>query len=517
MVSSAVSAPAGLVCTGLTKRYGGVAVVQDIDIALTPGSVLGLVGENGAGKSTTSGMIAGLVLPDEGSMTIDGAPYQPRSPSDGLRSGVVLIHQEIRMVADLSVAENIFIGRLPIRRGRVDRERMYAESADVLDLLGSRVDPRDRVGDLSIAAQQEIEIARALSRKPRYIIFDEPSASLGKSETARVFDQIEALKSAGAGIVYISHRIEEITRLSDSILCLRDGHEAARWTTGDVPRDEIVRAMVGRDFTYGHETPAPPAEKTVIQVTGLGRTSAFEGIDFEVNAGEILGIAGLVGAGRSEVVRTIAGADRADVGQILIDGVPLVVHNTRDAIKAGIAMVPEDRKSQGLLLRRDSLENMTLPWQKELSRGGIVRRKELAKTYQKQRADLDIRGQSDASIEHLSGGNQQKVLLAKWLIRRPKVLILDEPTRGVDVGAKMTIYSTIRRLADEGVAVIVVSSELEEVLGLSHRVLVMSGGRQQGILERDAATPEAVMMLALPQHSETTHFDSQTSARRTKR
>ncbi|MFB8387343.1 sugar ABC transporter ATP-binding protein [Microbacterium sp. NPDC055910] len=506
MAERAASPATGLVCTGLTKRYGGVTVVKDIDITLTPGSVLGLVGENGAGKSTTSGMIAGLVQPDEGSMMIDGEVYDPRSPGDALRSGVVLIHQEIRMVPELSVAENIFIGRLPLKRGAIDRDRLHADTEAVLSRLGSRMSPRQRVGDLSIAAQQEIEIARALSRDPRYIIFDEPSASLGKSETARVFDQIEALKAAGAGIVYISHRIEEITRLSDAILCLRDGHEAARWDTGDVPRDDIVRAMVGRDFTYGHDTPPPAAEKTVIQVSGLGREGAFEGIDFEVRAGEILGIAGLVGAGRSEVVRAIAGADRADTGEIRVDGKVVRIRNPRDGIKAGIAMVPEDRKSQGLLLDRDSTENMTLPWQKQLSRRGIVTHKELAKTYREHRAELDIRGQADVAVGRLSGGNQQKVLLAKWLIEKPKVLILDEPTRGVDVGAKMTIYAAIGRLAEEGVAVIVVSSELEEVLGLSHRVLVMSGGRQQGILDREAATPEAVMRLALPQHAETAHI-----------
>lgn len=497
---------AGLVCTGLTKQYGGVTVVNDIDIALVPGRVVGLVGENGAGKSTTSGMIAGLVQPDRGSMTIDGEPYEPRSPGDALRAGVVLIHQEIRMVRELTVAENIFIGRLPMRRGRVDRARMNDEAADVLGRLGSRVDPRQRIDELSIAAQQEIEIARALSREPRFVIFDEPSASLGRNETARVFDQIEALKAGGAGIIYISHRIEEITRLADGIVCLRDGHLAARWDTGDVSREAIVRAMVGRDFTYGHDVPPEASERTVIDVSGLGRSGAFEGIDFAVRAGEILGIAGLVGAGRTEVVRTLAGADRATEGRIVVDGEETVIRSPQDAIRAGIAMVPEDRKSQGLLLGRDSMDNMTLPWQRHLSRRGIVTRSALAATYRRFREELDIRGQADVAVAHLSGGNQQKVLLAKWLVDKPKVLILDEPTRGVDVGAKMTIYAAIRRLAEDGVAVIVVSSELEEVLGLSHRVLVMAEGRPQGILERSDATPEAVMRLALPQRADAAHI-----------
>jgi ribose transport system ATP-binding protein len=321
-----------------------------------------------------------------------------------------------------------------------------------------------------------------------------------------VFDQIEALKAGGAGIVYISHRIEEITRLSDAIVCLRDGHLAARWDTGDVSREAIVRAMVGRDFTYGHGTPPEAGNRTVIEVSGLGRSGAFEGIDFAVRAGEIFGVAGLVGAGRTEVVRTLAGADRATEGRIVVDGEDTVIRSPQDAIRAGIAMVPEDRKSQGLLLSRDSMDNMTLPWQRHLSRRGIVTRSALAATYRRFREELDIRGQADVAVAHLSGGNQQKVLLAKWLVHKPKVLILDEPTRGVDVGAKMTIYAAIRRLAEDGVAVIVVSSELEEVLGLSHRVLVMAEGRPQGILDRSDATPEAVMRLALPQHADATHI-----------
>jgi ribose transport system ATP-binding protein len=487
----------GLVGTGLTKFYGGIPVVHDIDITVSPGKVVGLVGENGAGKSTTSSMLAGLVQPDAGSMTINGEAYEPKTPRDALKAGVVLIHQEIRMVPGLSVAENIFIGRLPCKAGILDRNRMNEETAEVLALLGSHLDPRQAVGSLSLAAQQEIEIARALSRRPRFIIFDEPSSSLGDNETARVFEQIAALKANGAGIVYISHRLDEITKLADSIVCLRDGRHAANWNAGAVPREEIVRAMVGRDFTYGHENPAPATDRTVLEVGDLSRTGAFEGINFTVNAGEVLGIAGLVGAGRTEVVRAIAGADRATSGVIRIDGDEVSIENARDGIRSGVAMVPEDRKTQGLLLARNSMENMTLPWESKLTKAGVISSGILSKIYKQQREYLDIRGQASIPVGRLSGGNQQKVLLAKWLINTPKVLILDEPTRGVDVGAKMTIYKTIHELAESGVAVIVVSSELEEVLGLSHRVLVMSGGRQQGILDRKDATPEAVMKLAI--------------------
>lgn len=489
--------PKGLVCAGLSKSYGGVPVLKGVDITLQPGRVLGLIGENGAGKSTTSSIIAGMIPSDGGSMTIDGVVYEPTQPADALKSGVALIHQEIRMVPELSVAENIFIGRLPRRRGVVDRKRINDEARQYLELVGSRTDPRRPIAGLSIAAQQEIEIARALSRKPKYIIFDEPSASLGESETEHVFAQIAALRDNGVGIVYISHRLEEIKELADSVVCLRDGAKVGEWPAAQITRDGMVKAMVGRDFVFSHHAPEPATDEVALSVKGLAKAGVFEGIDFEVRRGEILGFAGLVGAGRTEVVRTISGADQADAGEIAVRGTVMRINGPRSGIDAGIAMVPEDRKGQGLNLDRTGAENITLPWEKSLSRGGVVTNRKVAATANKLRDFLDIRGRLDIPVGSLSGGNQQKVLLAKWLVKEPAVLILDEPTRGVDVGAKMTIYKTIRALAESGVGVVVVSSELEEVLGLSHRVLVMSGGRQRGILDRDEATPEAVMALAL--------------------
>ncbi len=488
---------AGLVCTGLTKSFAGVRVLNGIDITLTPGAVVGFVGENGAGKSTTSSIIAGILQADSGSMTIDGEPYDPRSPADALRAGVALIHQEIRMIPDLSVAENIYLGRLPMRAGRVDRKKLDDDAREILHLLGSEIDPRREVAGLSIAAQQEMEIARALSRQPRFIIFDEPSASLGVSETERIFEQIAVLCERGAGIVYISHRLEEIRKIADSIICLRDGSQVKTWDTGDVSRDDIVRAMVGRDFIFGHSDPAPTGVDTAIEVRNLGRSGVFRDINFSVKQGEILGIAGLIGAGRTEVVRTIAGADSCDAGQIILAGKPVRIRNPLTAIKNGIAMVPEDRKNQGLNLDRTGAENISLPWERMLASVGFIGSRRVTKEANAQREFLSIRGRLDVAVSSLSGGNQQKILIGKWLVRQPKVLILDEPTRGVDVGAKMKIYETIRDLAAKGVAVIVVSSELEEVIGLSHRVLVMSGGQQRGILSRETATPEAVMELAL--------------------
>lgn len=488
----------GLVCTRLVKSYSGVTVLKSVDFEVRPGRVVGLIGENGAGKSTLSSLITGVVQPDSGTMTLDGEEYAPSNPSEALRRGVVLIHQEIRLLPDLSVAENIFLGRWPHRRGRVDRERMNSEAERVLGSLGVEIDPRRDVRGLSMAMQQEIEIAKALSREPRYVIFDEPSASLGENETAHVLDRIRSLRDRGVGIVYISHRLDEVREVCDEIVCLRDGSRVTAWQAGAVPKDELVSAMVGREFTYEHVPPSAAGHGTVLSVKNLGRTGVFEGINFDLAAGELLGVAGLVGAGRTEMVRAIAGYDRPDSGQVVVEGKRLPCTSPRSSIKAGVVMVPEDRKGLGLNLDRSAAENISLPWERQLVTGGMVTRKSVNRVATVQRERLDIRGNLALPVKSMSGGNQQKVLIGKWLVRDPKVLIVDEPTRGVDVGAKMAIYEILRNLAAAGMAVIVVSSELEEVLGLSHRVLVMSGGRQRAILSREEATPEAVMALAVP-------------------
>ncbi len=487
-----------LACRDLVKTYAGVTVVKSVSFTVRAGEVVGLIGENGAGKSTLSSMLAGVVQPTSGTMTLDGEDYAPHSPHDALDRGVALIHQEIRMVPALSVAENIFLGRLPVSAGRVDTARMHREADAVLGVLGIDLDPRRPVQGLSMAVQQGIEIAKAIARRPRYVIFDEPSASLTGHETDKVLERIDVLRSQGVGVVYISHRLEEVRRVAQQIVCLRDGQMVAAWPTGDVPSSELVKAMVGRDFTYEHHAPEPAREHVVLEVRGLGRMGVFEGISFSVAQGEILGIAGLVGAGRTEVVRAVAGVDRPDTGEVLVDGRAVSLRSPSAAIAAGIAMVPEDRKGQGLLLGQSSGRNISAPWERQLGRRSLITRAVVNRLAAKSREEFDIRGPLDAPVVGLSGGNQQKILLAKWLVKTPKVLILDEPTRGVDVGAKMSIYKIIRDLAASGVAVIVVSSELEEVLGLSHRVLVMSGGRQRGVLGRQQATSEAVMELAVP-------------------
>ena len=489
--------PPGLHCRGLRKSYGGRLVLKSVDLSLRPGSVLGLIGENGAGKSTLNAIVAGVIPHTGGEMVLDGVPYAPSSPSDALHRGVALIHQEIRLLAGLTVAENIFLGRYPMSGGRIDRARMARESQAVLDALGVGVDAGRTVGGLSMAVQQGIEIAKAIIRSPRYIIFDEPTASLGEAEAERIFEQVRSLKAGGASVVYVSHRLDEIQVIADRVVCLRDGERVAAWESGPVPKQDMINAMVGRDFTFEHHPPPPRGDRVALKVEGACRGRAFRDVSFDVAAGEILGFAGLIGAGRTEVVRAIAGADRLDSGEIRVDDRVVRYTSPKGAIAAGVYMVPEDRKGQGLLLERSVGDNIALPWERKIQRRGMVTSGAVDEVAEAQKRRFDIRGAMGLPVGRMSGGNQQKVLISKWLVEGPKVFIIDEPTRGVDVGAKMAIYEIIRSLAAGGVAVIVVSSELEEVLGLSHRVLVMAAGRQRGILSREEATPERVMSLAV--------------------
>ncbi|CAK7260676.1 MULTISPECIES: sugar ABC transporter ATP-binding protein [unclassified Shinella] len=493
------SAPAevGLFCNRIVKDYGKIKVLKSIDFSLRPGNVVGLIGENGAGKSTFNAIIAGIVSPTEGQIWLDGTEYRPRSPSEALQKGVALIHQEIRLLPRLSVAENLFMGRLPMRGGRVDRARMEEESRAILGSLGVTISPRRVVNGLTMAVQQSIEIAKALLRKPRYIIFDEPTATLGEVEAEQILEHVRRLRTEGTGVIYVSHRLDEIQSVADQVVCLRDGAMVARWEEKPVPKEQMINAMVGREFTFEHHAPKPRGQKVVLKVDGAARQGAFRDVSFELLEGEILGFAGLVGAGRTDVVRAISGADRLDSGEIWVAGQRVNFKSPRGAMDAGIFMVPEDRKGLGLNLDRSAAANITLPWERKLARFGQILPSTVRKVGEQQRKRFDIRGRLDLPVGFMSGGNQQKVLLAKWLVEAPKVFIVDEPTRGVDVGAKMAIYEILRSLASSGMGVIVVSSELEEVLGLSHRILVMSEGRQCGILSREEASPEKVMALAV--------------------
>ncbi|MGO1768437.1 MAG: sugar ABC transporter ATP-binding protein [Microbacterium sp.] len=482
---------------GLTKSFAATAVVRDVDLEVRSGEVLCLLGENGAGKSTVAKMLAGVVRPDEGRMTIGDEPYSPSTPAAAIDSGVGLIHQETNLIPDLSIAENVFLGRQPVRAGRVDAEHMRRESRRHLERLGADLDPEQPVRSLSVASLQKVEIAKALALNARFLLLDEPTAALGYDDAEQLFTVVEQLAADGVGFVFISHRLEEIARIGTRIVVMRDSRRVRDFDTADVDTDTLVEAMVDRPIDRVFPDPHPHRGDVVLRVDGLSRAGAFSDVSFDVHQGEVLGIAGLVGAGRTEVVRAIFGAEPADSGTVEVAGSPVEIRRPSDAIKAGIALVPEDRKQEGLLLGQSVSENiigasMAAAMTRQMLLGPKIRR-----IVERASTSLRLKGRPDQAVGTLSGGNQQKVVIAKWLQTRPRVMIFDEPTRGIDVGAKEAVYQLISELADEGVAIIVISSELTEVLGLSHRIVVLSRGKVTGILDRDAATQERTMALAV--------------------
>lgn len=493
------SSEARLSLRGISKAYGPVTVLSDIDLDLRAGEVLALLGENGAGKSTASSIIAGIVTPTAGTMTWRGAPYSPSSPADALAVGIGLIHQEMRLLPDLSIAENVFIGRLPMRAGRVDRAAMNEAAAEQLRRLGLNADPKTLVRDLRVAAQQQVEIAKALTMRAQLLIFDEPTAALGADETDRLFQQIARLKKEGVSFIYISHRLDEIARIADRVAVLRDGKLVATHDTAQVPVEKLVEEMVGRslDRMFPSITAPSLASQTVLEVDGLkSAEGAFFDVSFSVRSGEVFGIAGIVGAGRTELVRAIAGADPLGAGTVKVDGKPIRLRQPSDALGHGIVLLPEDRKGQALILPQTIAENLAIGNLPRVAPRGWITKRSTQRFAEKAIDRFFIKGRPTQRINQLSGGNQQKVVIAKSILREPKVVIMDEPTRGIDVGARAAIYELIAGLAAEGLAVIVVSSDLDEVLGLAHRILVLSRGRQRGVLDADVASRYSVMELA---------------------
>lgn len=498
VTESSTTGEAALCLRNIGKNYAGVQVLAGIDADIRPGEVLALLGENGAGKSTLSSIIAGVVQPDAGgSMTWLGQPYAPATPGAALDAGIGLIHQEIRLLPELSIAENMFVGRLPMRNGRVDREYIEAQADKQLQRLGLNMPASRKVAGLSVAAQQLVEIAKALTLKARLLILDEPTAALGGEETELLFKQVERLKAEGVSFIYISHRLEEIARIADRVLVLRDGRQISVHATAQLPVRQLVEEMVGRSLERIFPKMTEPSARVVLQIKDLTcREFALHGIDFSVRAGEVFGIAGVVGAGRTELVRAIAGAAQNIQGHLQLEGQDRHFANPNEAIQAGVVLVPEDRKQQGVIVSHRIEDNLAYGNTDLIEGKGWVMPASLRDFALKAVARLGVKGQPEQAVSNLSGGNQQKVVIAKWLARNPKVFILDEPTRGIDVGARAAIYEVIAQLAATGMAVIVVSSDLDEVLGLSHRVMVMSRGRQMGILERGQATPVTVMELA---------------------
>jgi ribose transport system ATP-binding protein len=489
---------AGLVVRGVSKRFGATQALHSVDLDVRPGEVVALLGENGAGKSTLSNIIAGVFPSDTGEMWWRGQPYAPHSPGDALAVGIGLIHQEMKLLPDLSISENVFVGRQLMKAGRVDRAEMDRRAREQLHRLGLDVSPNRLVRSLRVAAQQQVEIAKALALEARLLILDEPTAALGAEETDHLFEVVDALRQEGVSFIYVSHRLEEIARICDRVVVLRDGEWVASHETAQLPVRRLIEDMVGRSIESVFPDLDPPREREVLKVTGLTATDgSFADVSFTVHEGEILGIAGIVGAGRTELVRAVAGADPVREGTVEVEGKALQLSGPREAMAAGVVLVPEDRKAQGLILDMSIADNVALANLDNVGGpGGFISPRRVREVAVEASRIMQVKGRPEQPARALSGGNQQKVVIAKWLERRPKVVILDEPTRGIDVGAREAIYDVVVGLAKQGMAVVVVSSELEEVLGLSHRVLVLARGRQKGVLDRTEATDVAVMHLA---------------------
>ena len=483
---------------GISKFFPGVKALSNVSLRVRPGSVHALMGENGAGKSTLMKCLIGIYRPDEGLIRVKGEPVAFQDTMDALHSGISMIHQELNLVPHMTVAENIWLGREPMKYGFVDHRKLNQQTRDLLSKLKIRLSPDDLVGDLSIASQQMVEIAKAVSWNADVVIMDEPTSALTETEVSHLFAIIRDLREQGKAIIYISHKMDEIFTITDEVSVFRDGSWVGSNATADYTRQSLITQMVGRELTQLFPKFNNDIGTEVLTVRNLQRNGVFHDISFGVRRGEILGVAGLVGAGRSEVMESLFGMTSTDGGEILIDGVPVKIDSPSTAIEKGLAFLTEDRKKSGLFLVLSVMENMSIVNMPEYSgKSGFVSHVKMAQDCMDQIRRLNIKTPTmDQIINNLSGGNQQKVLIARWLLAQPKILILDEPTRGIDVGAKAEIYRLISELANRGVAIIMVSSELPEILGMSDRVMVMHGGRITGILDKEEADQETILSLA---------------------
>jgi rhamnose transport system ATP-binding protein len=483
-----------LTLSDASKAFAGVHALQDVSLELYAGEAQALVGENGAGKSTLVKILAGVHQPDSGRLTVNDEAVFLNGPADSADRGIAVIYQEPTLFPDLSVAENVFIGRQPLRSGRrIDARAMDREVTEIFKRLGVRMDPERIARGLSIADQQLVEIAKALTRRARVLIMDEPTAALSPVEAKRLFSVVETLRGEGAAVVFISHRLEEVFAICQRVTVLRDGKRVLSQPLEGLTADDLVRAMVGRDVVLGTHEPHQPGQ-VVLQVEHLTREGVFVDISFEVRAGEVVALAGLVGSGRSEVARAIFGIDRYDAGSVQISGRRLRGGSPTVAMQAGVGFVPEDRRQHGLLMEMSVTRNIALASLARLRRAGLI----FARTEREFGADwaqrLQVKyGRASSPVTLLSGGNQQKVVLAKWMAREPSLLIVDEPTRGIDIATKSEVHRLISQLATDGVAVLVISSELPEVLRLADRVLVMREGRLAASLSRQEATEESIV------------------------
>jgi ABC-type sugar transport system ATPase subunit len=480
----------------VTKRFPGVVALDGVSFDVHAGSVHAVCGENGAGKSTLGKILAGIHHADAGEIRLEGTPVRFASPRDALAAGVAMVHQELAFCENLTVADNLCLGRLPSRWGFVDRAALRAKARQLLGTVGAAIDPDRPMASLGVAEQQVVQIAAAVGEGAKVVVFDEPTSSLGESEAANLFRLIEALRARGVAILYVSHRMPEIYRLCDTITVLRDGRHVGTHPTSELDEASLVQLMIGRRLEqYYPDHVNVPRREERLRVEGLTRPGHFEDVSFTLHAGEVLGLAGLVGAGRSEVAEAIFGIAPVTRGRIWIRGEEVAIRRATDAMARGIGFVPEDRKKQGLVLGMRTRENTTLPTLDRLSRFGFVDRAAEQATVRTYFDRLRVKATPETVTAALSGGNQQKIVMAKWLAAGGDILILDEPTRGVDVGAKAEIHAWIDRLASEGTAVLLISSELPELLNLSSRVIVLREGRVVGELPREAATQDTLLRL----------------------
>ena len=481
---------------GVRKSFFGVEVLHGVDFKLEPGTVHALMGENGAGKSTLMKVLAGVHMNDGGQVIVDGKEVTIESPAKAQELGIAMIHQELSPVMEMSVAENIFLGREPNKMGFMDYQQLYKQTQELLDELKIPINPRVKMKNLRVADQQMVEIAKAISQNAHILILDEPTSSITDREVESLFAMIRDMKAHNVGMVYISHKMDEIFRIADEITVLRDGSLVNTWKVADVDYDTLIFNMVGRDLQDQFPKVTVPIEETVLKVEGLSRQGEFEDISFELHKGEILGFVGLMGAGRTELMQCIFGMTRPEAGTITLNGEQVEFKSPREAIRHGIAYVTEDRKGEGLVLPMSVAHNTTLAALRDFVSGGLLNSAKEAKVVDEQIEALNTKVHSPrVAVKSLSGGNQQKVVLAKWIITNPGIIIFDEPTRGIDVGAKAEIYKIMCNYVSQGNAVIMISSEMPEAMGMSDRIIVLSNHKYSGELKRDEFSQEAIAQM----------------------
>jgi rhamnose transport system ATP-binding protein len=482
----------------ISKSFSGVEVLHEVSFALRPGEVHALLGENGAGKSTLVKIITGVHHPDKGEILLNSEPVHFSDARESRQAGIAAIYQELSLFPDLDVAENIFAGRQPVTAsGRVDWRKLYAEAGKLLDSLGVKLDLKEKARNLSIAQQQMVEIARAFSINARILIMDEPTSSLTLREVDDLFRLVRRLRADGTAIIFISHRLEELFTLADRVTILRDGSYVDTRLMKDVTRDDLIRMMVGRTITNLFPKQDVQAGDVVLKVEHLTRAGFFSDVSFELRRGEILGMAGLVGAGRTNVAQAIFGVEPATEGRIAVEGRAVAITSSQQAIELGLAYVPENRQLHGLIPAMDITSNISLPMLRHYARMGWLQDKPERTSSYDAACQMEVRANHIWQLaRELSGGNQQKVVLAKWLSTKPRILILDEPTRGIDVGTKAAVHALMSKLAAEGMAILMISSELPEILGMSDRVIVMREGRMTGSFSRAEATQEKIISAA---------------------